>query len=105
MNTSLSIFARALATENLSFAFDKEAQTASFDVKTRHLVMPMWDVSETVQTMLVAHEIAHALWTPYQRSEELLAAAEKEGFVIEVLQRIANIVEDFRIEKIGRAHV
>ena len=100
MNTSLSIFARALASENISFSFDNKAQTASFDVKTRHLVMPMWDVTETVQTMLVAHEIAHALWTPYQRSEELLAAAEKEGFVIEVLQRIANIVEDVRIEKL-----
>ena len=100
MNTSLSIFARALATENLSFSFDREAQTASFDVKNRHLVMPMWDVSETVQTMLVAHEISHALWTPHERSEELLAAAEQEGFVPEVLQRIANIVEDVRIEKL-----
>ena len=100
MNNSLSIFARALATENLSFSFDKEAQTASFDVKTRHLIMPMWNVSETVQTMLVAHEISHALWTPYQRSEELLAAAEQEGYIPEVLQRIANIVEDVRIEKL-----
>ena len=100
MNTSLSIFARALASENLSFSFDKEAQTASFDIKTRHLVMPMWDVSATVQTMLVAHEIAHALWTPYERSEELLTAAEKEGFIPEVLQRIVNIVEDVRIEKL-----
>ena len=100
MNNSLSIFARALATENLSFAFDKEAKTASFDVKTRHLIMPMWNVSETVQTMLVAHEISHALWTPYQRSEELLNAAEQEGYIPEVLQRIANIVEDVRIEKL-----
>ena len=100
MNTSLSIFARALATENLSFSFDSQAQTASFDVKNRHLVMPVWNVSETVQTMLVAHEISHALWTPYGRSEELLTAAEKEGYIPEVLQRIANIVEDVRIEKL-----
>ena len=100
MNTSLSIFARALASENLSFSFDSEAQTASFDVKNRHLVMPVWNVSETVQTMLVAHEISHALWTPYERSEELLKQAEADGYIPEVLQRIANIVEDVRIEKL-----
>ena len=100
MTNSLSIFARALASENLSFSFDREAQTASFDIENRHLVMPIWDVSETVQTMLVAHEIAHALWTPHQRSKELLDAAEKEGFIPEVLHRIANIVEDVRIEKL-----
>ena len=100
MNTSLSIFARALASENLSFSFDSKAATASFDVKNRHLVMPVWNVSETVQTMLVAHEISHALWTPYERSEQLLTAAEAEGYIPEVLQRIANIVEDVRIEKL-----
>ena len=32
MNTSLSIFARALASENISFSFDNKAQTASFEV-------------------------------------------------------------------------
>lgn len=99
MNTSLSIFAKALASENLSFAFDANAETAAFDVKNRHLVMPIWNVSETVQTMLVAHEISHALWTPYERSEELLSAAEAEGFNIPLLQRIANVIEDVRIEK------
>jgi hypothetical protein len=99
MNTSLSIFAKALSSENISFAFDANAETATFDVKNRHLVMPMWDVSETVQTMLVAHEISHALWTPYGRSEELLNEAEKDGFNIPLLQRIANVIEDVRIEK------
>ena len=100
MENSLSIFARALATENLSFSFDATAETASFDVKNRHLVMPVWDVSETVQTMLVAHEISHALWTPYDRSEELLAEAEMQGYNKVVLQRIANVIEDVRIEKL-----
>jgi hypothetical protein len=99
MNTSLSIFARALATENLSFAFDAKADTASFDTKNRHLTLPVWDVSETVQTMLIAHEISHALWTPYQESEDILAAAEQEGYHKGLLQRIANMVEDVRIEK------
>ena len=99
MNTSLSIFARALATENISFAFDPSAETASFDVKNRHLILPVWKVSETVQTMLIAHEISHALWTPYNESEAILAEAEKEGYNKNVLQRLANVVEDVRIEK------
>ena len=99
MNNSLSIFARALATENLSFAFDKEAKTASFDVKTRHLIMPMWNVSETVQTMLVAHEISHALWTPYEQSKTLMEQAEADGYILPLLQRICNVIEDVRIEK------
>jgi hypothetical protein len=100
MNTSLSIFARALATENISFNFDKNAETASFDTKSRHLIMPMWNVSETVMTMLVAHEISHALWTPYERHQEIIAAAADEGYCIPVLQVIANTIEDVRIEKL-----
>jgi len=103
MNNSLSIFANALASENLSFSFDQNAETASFDVKNRHLVMPVWNVSEVVQTMLIAHEISHALWTPYERSEELLAAAEAQGYHKGLLQRIANVVEDVRIEKMMKA--
>ena len=103
MNTSLSIFARALATENLSFSFDPSAETASFDVKTRHLVMPVWNVSETLQTMLVAHEISHALWTPQERSDELFAQAEQEGYNKELLHLICNMVEDARIEKLMKA--
>ena len=99
MNTSLSILARALATENLTFAFDPAAQTASFDVKNRHLIMPVWDVSDSLQTMLVAHEISHALWTPNEESERLLAEAEKEGYNVKFLHRIANMIEDVRIEK------
>ena len=100
MNKSLSIFARALATENISFAFDASAGTASFDVKNRHLVMPVWNVSETLQSMLVAHEISHALWTPYERSEVLLKQAGEEGYCIQTLQIIANVIEDVRIERL-----
>ena len=99
MNTSLSIFARALASENISFSFDNKAETASFDVENRHLVMPVWQASETVQSMLVAHEISHALWTPYEQSKALFDQAEKDGYVIPLLQRIANVIEDVRIEK------
>lgn len=100
MNTSLSIFARALASENISFSFDSKADTASFDIKGRHLTMPVWKVSETVQTMLVAHEISHALWTPYEQANTLFDQAEADGYKIPLLQRICNVIEDVRIEKL-----
>ena len=100
MNDSLSIFARALATENLTFSFSGEAETASFDVKNRHLVMPMWDVSDTMRTMLVAHEIAHALWTPYEISDRLFKEAEAQGYNGKILHHICNMIEDVRIEKL-----
>jgi len=103
MNDSLSIFARALATENLTFAFDSAAETASFDVKNRHLIMPLWDVSDTMRTMLVAHEIAHALWTPYELSERLFKEAEAEGYNKKILHSICNTIEDVRIEKLMKA--
>jgi hypothetical protein len=103
MNTSLSIFARALASENVTFAFDANAETASFDVKARHLVMPVWDVSDTLRTMLVAHEIAHALWTPYEQSDKLFREAEAQGMSGELLHRICNMIEDVRIEKLMKA--
>jgi len=103
MNTSLSIFARALASENVTFTFDANAETASFDVKNRHLVMPVWDVSDTLRTMLVAHEIAHALWTPYEVSERLFKEAEAQGMSADLLHRICNMIEDVRIEKLMKA--
>ena len=100
MNKSLSIFARALATENISFSFDTNAKTAAFDVQKRHLIMPVWNVSPVLQSMLIAHEISHALWTPYELSERLLKEAEAEGYCPKTVQRIANVIEDVRIERL-----
>ena len=100
MNTSLSILARALASENLSMSFNASAKTASFDIKRRHLEMPVWNVSDEVRAMLVCHEISHALWTPQEESDRLFAQAEAEGFHPGFLHRICNTIEDVRIEKL-----
>ena len=100
MNKSLSIFARALASENISFSFDPNAKTAAFDVQNRHLIMPVWNVSPVLQSMLIAHEISHALWTPYEASDRLLRQAEAEGYCPKTVQRIANVIEDVRIERL-----
>ena len=81
--------AKLLATEDLVVE-NKKVPTASFNVHTRVLTLPMWDkASNTVYDMLVAHEVGHALFTPYINWY-------KEH---KVHPSIVNIVEDVRIEK------
>ena len=55
--------AKLLATENL-IVEHRVVDTASFDVDRRVLLLPIWDVSNTVYNMLVGHEGGHALVTP-----------------------------------------
>ena len=56
--------AKLLATEDLVVEH-KKVLTASFNVKTRVLVLPMWEkASNNVYDMLVGHEVGHALFTP-----------------------------------------
>jgi len=80
--------ARLLATENL-LVEHKEVQTASFDVDKRVLTLPIWQrASKTVYTMLVGHEVGHALFTPNDFS-----------FTDECPKAYVNVTEDARIEK------
>ena len=77
--------ARLLATENLTVEHRK-VTTASFDVNSRVLVLPIWKTaSNTVYDLLVGHEVGHALYTPNTDHEA------DRGFV--------NVLEDARIEK------
>ena len=56
--------AKLLATEDLVVEH-KKVLTASFNVSTRVLVLPMWEkASNNVYDMLVGHEVGHALFTP-----------------------------------------
>ena len=81
--------AKLLATEDLVVE-NKKVPTASFNVHTRVLTLPMWDkASNTVYDMLVAHEVGHALFTP-----DINWYKEHK-----VHPSIVNIVEDVRIEK------
>ena len=59
-----SQLAKLLATEDL-IVEHKQVETASFNVETRVLVLPLWEkASSEVYDMLVAHEVGHALFTP-----------------------------------------
>jgi hypothetical protein len=81
--------AKLLATENIVVEH-RNAPTASFDTKNRILTLPMWkDITPTLETLLVGHEVGHALNTP---------DSGWSGLVTEE-KTICNIVEDARIER------
>ena len=86
-----STLAKLLAEEDLHVVH-KQVSTASFDVKRRELVLPIWkDMSKPVQDMLTLHEVGHALYTPLSMLEESKERKIEHSFV--------NVVEDARIER------
>ena len=86
-----SQLAKLLATEDL-IVEHKQVETASFNVETRVLVLPLWEkASSEVYDMLVAHEVGHALYTPCEDWLERYP---------EIPPSFVNIVEDARIEKL-----
>ena len=86
-----SNLAKLLATENITIQHNN-VKTASFDVKNRVLTLPIFkQKSGDVYDMLIAHECAHALWTPYE---------EWEGITDKELRSYVNVIEDTRIDKL-----
>ena len=86
-----SQLAKLLATEDL-IVEHKQVETASFNVESRVLVLPLWEkASSEVYDMLVAHEVGHALFTPF---EDWLDRYP------EIPPSFVNVVEDARIEKL-----
>ena len=85
-----SQLAKLLATEDLVVEH-KQVETASFNVETRVLILPLWEkASNSVYDMLVGHEVGHALFTP-----------NDDWFLkTEVPHGIVNVCEDARIEKL-----
>ena len=80
--------ARLLATENL-IVENRRVGTASFNVHTRVLTLPMWErANGDVYDLLVAHEVGHALFTP------------DKDWDLKIPRDYLNITEDARIEKL-----
>ena len=89
-----SNLAKLLATENITIQHNN-VKTASFDVKNRVLTLPIFkQKSGDVYDMLIAHECAHALWTPYE---------EWQGINDDELRSYVNVLEDTRIDKLIQA--
>jgi uncharacterized protein with von Willebrand factor type A (vWA) domain len=84
--------ARLLATENLS-VIRARTRTASFDIKSRILTLPMWkDMTPEIEDMLVGHEVGHALYT----NDDYLVPLKDNP----KLHSYMNVLEDVRIEKL-----
>ncbi|MEO2044289.1 MAG: peptidase, partial [Nitrospinaceae bacterium] len=90
---SKETLAKLMAVEDINVE-NRKVQTASFDLKSRTLVLPIWkdDLSEHVTDLLVGHEVAHALYSP---ASEWFAVCEER----KVPKSYVNILEDIRIEK------
>ena len=99
MNTSTSLFAKALATENIFVSFESNAKTATFDVTSRTLIIPDWKVSNVLRDMIVAHEVAHALFTPAKELLSALEAAKGRKLHADGYKACVNVIEDARIER------
>ena len=84
--------AKLLANENLTVVRGN-VQTASFDIKSRVLTLPMWkDMTPEIEDMLVGHEVGHALYTLDKYIEPIRENPKLHGYM--------NILEDVRIEKL-----
>ena len=89
-----SMLAKLMAAENITVEH-KKIPTAAFDVKNRVLYLPIlkWKPGSDVYDLFCAHEVGHALWTPF---EGWHSSASKKG---KGFKSFLNVVEDARIEK------
>lgn len=89
---AIDLSAKLLATENISVRRAR-SRTASFDIKSRVLTIPMWkDMTPEVEGMLVGHEVGHALWTGDEYMEPIEENPKMHSYL--------NVLEDVRIEKL-----
>lgn len=101
---SKNIFARLLATEDITIRHDPSLSTAYFDVNKRILALPILEnMDDDVYDLFVGHEVGHALYTPPFSEEEMLNVLRRVSPKNLGLAKIVlNMVEDARIEKAMR---
>ena len=96
MNNATDLIAKLLANEDLTVV-QASVPTASFNIKTRVLTLPVWkDASDDLIGMLVGHEVGHALWT----TDAYLTHDMIETEYAQSFQTYLNVLEDVRIEKL-----
>ena len=93
--SSKETLAKLMATENIMVEH-ANIPTAGFDLLNRRLLLPNWkDISDDVYTLLISHEVGHALFTPTDEWAKAVLEAKDPS-----LKGVVNMVEDVRIEKL-----
>ena len=93
LQQSKSLLTKLLATENISVEY-RNVETASFNVKSRTLILPLWeDMSPELYDLLGGHEVGHALFTPEEGWHDAVVNGIGPGF-----RTFLNVIEDARIE-------
>lgn len=83
------LLAKLLASENIDI-IRGSVKTASFDIINRVLTLPQWqDMTDTIELMLKAHEVGHALYSHIELLENDSKAPKS----------YINVIEDVRIER------
>jgi hypothetical protein len=89
---SKSTLAKLLATENINVVYQKTS-TASFNVATRTLTLPLLnDMTNEMEDLFIGHEVGHALETPTDYGD--INKTMPKNF-----HSFLNVVEDARIER------
>ena len=88
--TSKEILAKLMATENILIEH-ANVPTASFDLLNRKLILPVWkDISDDVYTLLISHEVGHALYTPTDEWKTSILSSDSKSS--DTLKTVINIV-------------
>lgn len=99
----ISLFAKLLASENLTVTIAASAKTASFMPKERVLTLPSWTgFTEDAWLLFVAHEVGHALYTPADSFTHPGFVRLTQQHNPELVRNIMNVFEDIRIERLIR---
>jgi len=99
-----SLLAKLLSTENIRVVHSATVSTATWSGETKTLTLPIWkEMSGDIYDMLVCHEVGHVLYTPSEKSKEVLAAVGRltqgKKHLAEPAFGFLNICEDTRIER------
>lgn len=87
------VTAKLLARENISISITN-VKTAAFDVESRTLYLPNWNTDANHMDRLMAHEVAHALYTPASGWHDAIVTFPNAP------RAYINIIEDVRIERL-----
>ena len=98
-----STLAKLLASESITVQHNPSARTASFNLETRVLTLPVFKdgMSPELVDMLIIHEVGHAINTPKEGWVNAIdSISEKHDAKRDNIRGFLNVVEDPRNDKL-----